>query len=164
MRVISKDGQPDLPNLKNSWSRPVGKSAYIVLQFVVYTIIMLKDSKAFSSFSTKDLEKAKKFYGETLGLKASIDKEMDLLMLDLPGGGKVMIYPKENHKAAIYTVLNFPVENVEKTVDELVKKGIKMELYEGFDQDEKGISRSMGIEIAWFTDPADNIISVMEEK
>lgn len=125
---------------------------------------MFKTSKAFSSFSTNDLKKAKKFYSDTLGLKVKEYKEMDILYLELPGGGKVMVYAKENHKPATHTVLNFPVKDVEAAVDALTKKGIKMEQYKGFDQDEKGISREMGITIAWFTDPAGNIIAVLEDK
>lgn len=124
---------------------------------------MFKNSHAFTSFSTNDLKKAGKFYGGTLGLKVTEEKKMGLLNVNLAGGGKIMIYEKDNHKPATFTVLHFPVKNVEKTVDELIKKGIKMERYDGFDQDEKGISRGMGVTIAWFTDPAGNILAVLEE-
>lgn len=89
---------------------------------------------------------------------------MGLLQLTLSGGGTVMVYPKDDHKPATYTVLNFTVDDAEKAVDALVEKGIKLEHYEGFDQDEKGISRGMGPTIAWFKDPAGNILSVLEDK
>jgi predicted enzyme related to lactoylglutathione lyase len=125
---------------------------------------MFKDVKAFSSFSVDDLAKAKEFYTDVLGLKVDEMKEMELLNLHLPGGGKIMVYLKgKDHKPAVFTILNFPVKDVEETVDTLIEKGIKLERYEGFDQDEKGISRGMGVTIAWFTDPAGNILSVMEE-
>lgn len=125
---------------------------------------MFKDTKAFSSFSVNDLQKAKEFYGQTLGLNVAELADMGILMLEITGGNKIMIYPKDNHEPATYTVLNFPVSDVEKMVDELTAKGIKFEIYEGFDQDEKGISRGMGPTIAWFKDPAGNILSVLEDK
>lgn len=124
---------------------------------------MFKNIKAFASYSVDDLKKAKKFYSETLGLKVKEFKEMGILNISFSGGGELMVYQKDNHKPATFTVLNFPVKNVEKTVDALTKKGIKFERYKGFDQDEKGISRGMGMAIAWFTDPAGNIISVIDE-
>jgi predicted enzyme related to lactoylglutathione lyase len=124
---------------------------------------MLKQSHAFSGFSVDDIQKAKKFYGETLGLKTS---EMNgLLKLQLGGGTTVLIYPKPNHVPATFTVLNFPVGNVEKAVEELNKSGVQFEHYEGpIKTDEKGIHRSGGPLIAWFKDPAGNILSVIEEK
>ena len=125
---------------------------------------MFKDTKAFSSFSVDDIHKAEEFYGKKLGLKVTEYKNMGIINLHLAGGGQVMIYPKDNHKPATFTVLNFSVENVDKAVDELTKKGIKFEFYEGFDQDEKGIARNMGPTIAWFCDPAGNILSVIDEK
>jgi len=125
---------------------------------------MFKNAKAFSSFSVDDLQKAKKFYGKTLGLNVTEYHDMGILNIKLATGGQVMIYPKDNHVPATYTVLNFPVENVEQAVDALIEKGVQFEIYEGFDQDEKGISRTMGPTIAWFTDPAGNILSVLEEK
>jgi catechol 2,3-dioxygenase-like lactoylglutathione lyase family enzyme len=121
-------------------------------------------TNAFSSFSVDDLDKAKEFYSETLGIKVTEDNEMGFLNLEFSNGAKVMIYPKDDHEPATYTVLNFPVSDVEKTVDELTAKGVKFEIYEGFNQDEKGISKDWGQEIAWFKDPAGNIISVLKEK
>jgi catechol 2,3-dioxygenase-like lactoylglutathione lyase family enzyme len=125
---------------------------------------MLKDSKAFSGFSVNDIGKAKDFYGKTLGVDVA-DGEMGSLDLKLAGGTHVFIYPKETHEPATYTVLNFPVANVEKAVDGLSAKGVKFEHYGSpeFAQDRKGISRgSDGPAIAWFKDPAGNILSVLE--
>jgi catechol 2,3-dioxygenase-like lactoylglutathione lyase family enzyme len=128
---------------------------------------MFKNSKAFSSFSVDDLEKAKAFYGETLGLDVSETPEG--LGLQLNGGGKVFLYPKPNHQPATFTVLNFPVENIEQAVDQLTKLGVRFESYEGeMKTDEKGIFRGVdrgeGPNIAWFKDPAGNILSVLEQK
>ncbi|OGH02923.1 MAG: glyoxalase [Candidatus Levybacteria bacterium RIFCSPHIGHO2_01_FULL_37_17] len=125
---------------------------------------MFKSSHAFSSFSVSDLVKAKEFYGETLGLNVEEDTEMGMLMLKFAGGGKVMIYTKENHEPAAYTVLNFAVSDVEKAVDELTEKGVVFEQYPDFKTDEKGISREWGQEIAWFKDPAGNILSILKVK
>jgi len=123
---------------------------------------MFKDSKAFSGFSVDDIPKAKEFYGKTLGVELS-DSQMGALDLSLAGGAHVFIYPKENHQAATYTVLNFPVADVEKAVDQLTAKGVKFEHYgPDFGQDKKGIARAEGPAIAWFKDPAGNIISVLE--
>lgn len=126
---------------------------------------MFKNSKAFSSFSVDDLAKAKRFYSETLGLDVKEEPGMGL-NIHLDTGGNVFIYLKTNHEPATFTVLNFPVENIDQTVDELIKKGVKFEQYEGEIQtDEKGIFRSkdpgQGPTIAWFKDPAGNIISVL---
>jgi catechol 2,3-dioxygenase-like lactoylglutathione lyase family enzyme len=123
---------------------------------------MFKDSKAFSTFSADDIPRAKQFYGETLGLDVS--DEMDGLALHLAGGGEVFIYPKEDHVPATFTVLNFPVEDVDEAVDRLTAAGVTFERYEGFEQDEKGIARGgedRGPTIAWFKDPAGNILSVL---
>lgn len=127
---------------------------------------MFKDAKVFSSFSVDDTEKAKQFYGNVLGLEVVEDPHMQgLLKLHLATGGIVMIYPRDNHVPATYTVLNIPVEDIEKVVDELTKKGVKFQQYTGeLQTDEKGIARGMGPTIAWFTDPAGNIISVIESK
>ena len=124
---------------------------------------MLKDSHAFSGFSVDDIEKAKEFYGETLGLVVS---ESDgLLKLHLPGGATVLIYPKPNHAPATFTILNFPMDNIDEAVGELTKRGVRFERYEGdLKTDEKGIFRGGGPLIAWFKDPAGNILSVLEEK
>jgi predicted enzyme related to lactoylglutathione lyase len=125
---------------------------------------MLKDSKAFSGFSVNDLGKAKDFYGKTLGVDVA-DGPMGTLELRLSSGATVFVYPKENHEAATYTVLNFPVADVEKAVDQLTVKGVKFEHYNIPDiaQDKKGIARGPdGPAIAWFKDPAGNILSVLE--
>jgi predicted enzyme related to lactoylglutathione lyase len=125
---------------------------------------MLRDSKAFSGFSVKDAVEAKKFYHDTLGLEIG-QEMMGMFEIKLATGGSIMIYPKDDHQAANYTVLNFPVENIDETVDYLSGKGLVFEQYEGFKQDEKGISRSTdpnkGPSIAWFKDPSGNILSVL---
>ena len=126
---------------------------------------MLKNSKAFSGFSVNDLEKAKQFYGEVLGLDVS-DAPMGLLQLNLAGGTVVLVYPKPNHTPATFTILNFPVENIEETVTELTKRGVPFEHYDQTEikTDDKGIHRGdEGPTIAWFKDPAGNILSVIEE-
>jgi catechol 2,3-dioxygenase-like lactoylglutathione lyase family enzyme len=126
---------------------------------------MLKDSKAFSGFSVDDFEAARAFYADTLGLDVTVfDESMGLLSLDLTGGGTVMIYAKDTHQPATYTVLNFPVADVETAVDDLAAKGVSFERYDGFDQDDRGISRGPGPLIAWFTDPAGNVLSVLEDQ
>jgi catechol 2,3-dioxygenase-like lactoylglutathione lyase family enzyme len=125
---------------------------------------MLKESNAFSGFSVNDIQAAKKFYGRTLGLEVS--ESHGLLKLRLAGGTPVVVYPKPNHSPATFTILNFPVDNVEKVVDELTKRGVHFEIYDqpGIKTDRKGISRNQGPVIAWFKDPAGNILSVLEEK
>ncbi|MDR8393909.1 VOC family protein [Aliifodinibius sp. S!AR15-10] len=123
---------------------------------------MFKETKAFSSFSVDDIEKAKDFYGKTLGLKV-MEEEMGIIALHLSGGVRIIIYPKPNHTPATFTVLNFQVENIESAVDQLIDKGITFEQYDGeLQTDEKGISRGEGPLIAWFKDPAGNILSVIE--
>ena len=125
---------------------------------------MLENSKAYSGFAVPDLEKALEFYGETLGLKTSVLDEENLIQIDLPGDRPVLVYNKPDFTPATYTILNFPVNDVEKTVDELSAKGITFERYDGFEQDEKGIDRSgPGGGIVWFTDPAGNILAVHGE-
>ncbi|MDQ4134125.1 MAG: VOC family protein [Actinomycetota bacterium] len=131
---------------------------------------MFRDVKAFSGFSVDDLAAAKRFYGETLGLDVSETTpmpelpEMSLLQLNLAGGATVLVYPKPNHTPATYTVLNFPVDDVEAAVDELTRRGVSFEIYDddGLKTDEKGIARGAGPTIAWFRDPAGNILSVLE--
>jgi catechol 2,3-dioxygenase-like lactoylglutathione lyase family enzyme len=122
---------------------------------------MFKDSKAFSGFSSNEIEASKRFYAETLGL--DVTDEMGGLGLHLAGGAEVFIYPKDNHEPATFTVLNFPVEDIEAAVDRLTEAGVTFERYDGFDQDEKGIARGEeGPAIAWFKDPAGNILSVLQ--
>jgi len=123
---------------------------------------MLQTNKAFSSFSVNDLQTAKQFYEQTLGLE--VDESKEGLELH-PGNTNVFIYPKPNHKPATFTVLNFPVEDIDSAVDDLEQKGVSFEHYEGeIKTDEKGIHRNGGPAIAWFKDPAGNILSVMEMK
>lgn len=126
---------------------------------------MLRDAAAFSGFSVDDIGSAQKFYGDTLGLDlAEIEGMGGLLQLNLGGGGRVMLYEKQGHEPATYTVLNFPVPDVEAAVDELAAKGVLFEVYDGFGQDAKGIARNPhGPAIAWFRDPAGNILSVLEQ-
>ena len=125
---------------------------------------MLKESKAFSGFSVDDFAAARAFYADTLGLGVTVmDESMGLMSLDLAGGGRVTVYAKPGHQPATFTVLNFPVADVERTVDDLAARGVTFERYDGFDQDERGISRGPGPRIAWFTDPAGNVLSVLED-
>jgi catechol 2,3-dioxygenase-like lactoylglutathione lyase family enzyme len=122
---------------------------------------MLGQSHAFSGFSSDDIARAKEFYGQTLGLE--VTEENGMLTLHLAGGGNVLIYPKPNHEPASFTVLNFPVEDIGQVVDELTRAGIQFERYEGTNQDEKGIQRDeYGPAIAWFKDPAGNILAVLK--
>ena len=127
---------------------------------------MLKHSKAFSGFSVNDISKAKKFYSEILGLEIK-DNPMGLIELQIESGNRIIIYPKPAHVPATFTILNFPVKNIDDAVDELIKKGITFEQYEGpIKTDQKGIcySGGKGPNIAWFKDPAGNILSLIEEK
>ncbi len=124
---------------------------------------MLSDSKAFSGFAVDDLDAARRFYGETLGLTVSdMEDGPGLLSLDLPGDRGTLIYPKPDHTPADYTILNFPVTDVEATVDWLAARGVEFERYDGMGQDEKGIAHEAGPLIAWFKDPAGNVLSVLE--
>jgi len=120
---------------------------------------MLENSKAFSGFSVDDVSKAQKFYGETLGLRVS--EENGMLRLQIAGDREILVYPKEDHAPAVFTILNFPVDDIDEAVDGLVGRGVEFERYEGFGQDEKGIMRDQGPDIAWFKDPAGNILSVI---
>lgn len=121
---------------------------------------MFGDTKAFSGFSVNDIPAARRFYGQTLGLRVS--EENGLLRLHIAGDRDILVYPKPNHVPATFTILNFPVDDVDKAVDALVERGVTMERYEGMNQDEKGIERGRGPLIAWFTDPAGNILSVIQ--
>ena len=128
---------------------------------------MFKNTKAFASFSVDDLGKAKEFYGGTLGVDVSETKEG--LGLKFAGGGEAFIYPKPNHQPATFTILNFPVDNIDQAVDQLNSLGVRFEHYEGeLKSDEKGIFRGAehgeGPNIAWFKDPAGNVLSVVEDK
>ena len=128
---------------------------------------MFKHTHAFSGFSVDDIQAAKEFYGQTLGLEVSETKEG--LVLRIAGGGQVFIYPNPNHTPASFTILNFPVLDIDQAVDALLKLGVRFESYEGqMKTDEKGIFRGAaqgkGPNIAWFKDPAGNILSVLERK
>ncbi len=124
---------------------------------------MFKDTKAFSGFAVNDVQKAKEFYGQTLGLDVS--EAHGMLELHIAGGTKILMYPKENHIPATFTILNFPVDNVEQAVDQLARRGVHFESYNeegGLVTDAKGIFHGGGPKIAWFKDPAGNILSVLE--
>jgi catechol 2,3-dioxygenase-like lactoylglutathione lyase family enzyme len=122
---------------------------------------MLANSKAFSGFAVDDLQQARAFYGETLGLK--VTEEHELVTLHLAGDRPTLIYPKPDFVPATYTILNFPVDDIVRAVDELTARGVTFERYDGFEQDEKGIARGEGPDIAWFKDPAGNILSVLQQ-
>lgn len=123
---------------------------------------MFANSKAFSGFAVDDLQKARKFYGETLGLRTS--EQYGLMTLHLAGDRNTLVYPKPDHIPATYTILNFPVDDIEAAVDKLAGRGVHFERYAGSAQDEKGINRGEGPYIAWFRDPAGNVLSVLQEK
>jgi catechol 2,3-dioxygenase-like lactoylglutathione lyase family enzyme len=125
---------------------------------------MLADSEAYSGFAVPDLAEAREFYADTLGLRvAAVDDQNGLLTLHLGGGRNVLVYLKPDHAPATYTILNFPVDDVEGTVDALIQRGVRFEQYDGIEQDDKGINRGQGPLIAWFRDPAGNILSVIEQ-
>jgi predicted enzyme related to lactoylglutathione lyase len=123
---------------------------------------MFENTKAFSGFAVDDVAAAKTFYGQALGLKTS--EEYGMLTLHLAGGRDTLVYPKPDHTPATYTILNFPVDDIDAAVDELTRAGVQFERYEGMDQDDKGIARGGGPYIAWFKDPAGNILSVLQER
>ena len=124
---------------------------------------MFKNTRAYSGFSVDNLEKAKQFYSELLGLEVSVDNKMDILELQIAGGTKNLIYPKPDHTPATFTILNFPVKNVEKTVADLKHQGVNFESYdlEKLKTDDDHIFRGGGPKIAWFKDPAGNILSIL---
>ena len=125
---------------------------------------MLKDSRTFSSFSVNDIKKAREFYSKTLGLVVEDGME-GILSIRLHGGNTAIAYPKPNHTPAAFTILNFVVNDLEKAVDDLARKGVQFETYKGteFETDNNGIFRGGGPKISWFKDPAGNILSVIEE-
>jgi predicted enzyme related to lactoylglutathione lyase len=126
---------------------------------------MLENSHAYSGFAVDDLAKAQDFYGETLGIKTSIlDEENGLMTLHLAGDRDTLVYVKPDYTPATYTILNFPVDDVDAAVDELSSRGVSFERYEGSNQDDKGINRGNGPVIAWFKDPAGNILAVHESQ
>ena len=121
---------------------------------------MLTNTPAFSGFAVPDIDAARDFYAKTLGL--DVTEENGLLTLKLAGDRPTLVYPKPDYTPATYTILNFQVEDIDVAVDELSGRGITFERYEGFPQDEKGVMRGNGPDIAWFKDPAGNILSVMQ--
>jgi catechol 2,3-dioxygenase-like lactoylglutathione lyase family enzyme len=123
---------------------------------------MFQPTRPFSGFSVDDIPAAKRFYGETLGLPVA--EENGMLMIDIGGGAEVLVYPKPNHQPATFTILNFPVADIDSAVDDLAGRGITFERYEGMPHDEKGIVRGDGPDIAWFTDPAGNVLSVLSDR
>lgn len=125
---------------------------------------MLAEAKATSGFAVDDLDAAKSFYAETLGLEAAVlSEEAGLLSLKLAGDRDTLVYRKADFTPATYTILNFEVDDIDATVDELASRGIGFERYDGFEQDEKGVARGPGPSIAWFKDPAGNILSVLQQ-
>jgi catechol 2,3-dioxygenase-like lactoylglutathione lyase family enzyme len=123
---------------------------------------MFKDTKAFSGFAVPDVEAARRFYGETLGLETTV--EHGLMTLHLAGDRPTIVYPKPDHAPAGFTILNFPVDDIEAAVDALTVRGVEILRYDGMPQDERGIMREGGPYIAWFTDPAGNVLSVLQER
>lgn len=131
---------------------------------------MFKNTRAFSGFSVNNLDAAMKFYGDVLGIQVERtglgSGPMDFVTLHLATGADVFIYPKDNHEPATYTILNFPVDDIDKAVEELSEKGITLEHYEGMTDEtgvSRGLSQNMGPDIAWFKDPAGNILSILNE-
>jgi catechol 2,3-dioxygenase-like lactoylglutathione lyase family enzyme len=125
---------------------------------------MFANTKAYSGFAVDDVKKAQDFYGKTLGLNVEMwDEENGLLALHLAGDRDTLVYAKPDHAPANYTILNFAVDDVDEAVDALAARGVRFERYDGFGQDEKGIARGNGPDIAWFKDPAGNILSVLQE-
>ena len=125
---------------------------------------MFADTKAYSGFAVDDLAKAREFYGETLGLRTSgISEEGGLMSLDLAGDRGTLVYEKPDFTPATYTILNFPVDDIDQAVDELAARGVSFERYDGFEQDERGIAHGPGPHIAWFKDPAGNVLSVLQQ-
>jgi predicted enzyme related to lactoylglutathione lyase len=122
---------------------------------------MFGKTKAFSGFSVNDLTAAKAFYGETLGLDVS--ESNGLLTLHISGGTDILVYPKPDHTPATFTILNFPVADIEKAVDDLTARGVRFQRYDQLPTDERGIFRGGGPLIAWFTDPAGNVLSVLQD-
>jgi catechol 2,3-dioxygenase-like lactoylglutathione lyase family enzyme len=121
---------------------------------------MFTDAKAFSGFAVDDVAAAREFYADRLGLEVS--EENGLLTLHIAGDRPTLVYPKEDHTPAEYTILNFPVDDIDAAVDELTARGVELERYDGFGQDERGIMRDQGPPIAWFRDPAGNVLAVIQ--
>jgi catechol 2,3-dioxygenase-like lactoylglutathione lyase family enzyme len=126
---------------------------------------MLANTRAFSGFAVDDLEKAREFYGEVLGLNTSmLDEEHGLMLLHLAGDRDTLVYHQPDSTPASYTILNFSVDDIEEAVEGLAVRGVGFERYDGFEQDDKGIARGPGPFIVWFKDPAGNVLSVLQER
>src|SRR5215210_8484500 len=126
---------------------------------------MFENTKAYNGFAVDDVHKARDFYAEVLGVKAQVlDEENGLMSLGLGGDPDTLVYQKPDFTPATYTILNFPVDDIDAAVDGLAERGVQLERYEGFDQDDKGVFRGEGPFIAWFKDPAGNILSVLQER
>lgn len=123
---------------------------------------MFGRTRAFSGFSVDDIAEAKRFYGEILGLEVS--EANGMLTLHILGGGEILVYPKPDHTPATFTILNFPVEDIDSAVDQLTDLGVAFQRYEDSEQDARGIYRGFGPPIAWFSDPAGNILSVLQQE
>jgi predicted enzyme related to lactoylglutathione lyase len=123
---------------------------------------MFADAKAYSGIAVRDVSEARRFYGETLGIRTS--EEYGLLWLQLAGGRDTLVYAQEDASPASFTILNFEVDDIERAVDALHERGVETERYEGFEQDDRGIFREEGPYIAWFKDPSGNVLSVLQEK
>ncbi|HSK93987.1 MAG TPA: VOC family protein [Candidatus Angelobacter sp.] len=123
---------------------------------------MLRHRPTFSSFSASDIGAMRAFYADTLGL--DVTEEDGMLMLDLEGRSRVVVYPKDDHQPATFTVLNFEVDDIDAAVDDLATRGVTFERYEGFSQDERGIMREFGPPIAWFTDPSRNVLALIQTR
>ena len=121
---------------------------------------MLGESKAFSGFAVDDIEAARGFYGDVLGL--TVTEENGMLTLRPAGDRPTLVYPKQDHEPATYTILNFPVDDIDAAAEGLMERGVAFEIYEGAPQDEKGVMREYGPPIAWFRDPAGNILSIIQ--
>jgi len=121
---------------------------------------MFTHTEAFSGFAVPDIDAAREFYEGTLGIDTSV--EMGILTLHIAGGRDIIVYPKPDHEPATYTILNFPVDDIDAAVDALAERGVELERYDEFEQDEKGIMRDQGPPIAWFRDPAGNVLSVIQ--
>ena len=125
---------------------------------------MFANTKATNGFAVDDIEAAKRFYGETLGLGTTdLSEEFGVMSIQLAGGRDTLVYRKDDFTPATYTILNFEVDDVDSAVDDLAARGVTFERYDGFDQDDKGIARGPGPSIAWFKDPAGNILSVLQQ-
>jgi catechol 2,3-dioxygenase-like lactoylglutathione lyase family enzyme len=125
-------------------------------------VTVLANSKAYSGFAVHELEAARKFYGETLGLRTS--EEHGLMWLHLAGGRDTLVYPQPDATPASYTILNFEVEDIDEAVDALAARGVRFERYDGIVHDDKGVSREEGPYLAWFKDPSGNVLSVLQER